>query len=110
MARAIPLSHDKIEGLWRRSLPHRKALLLVVDLDAEALTASENALRLLGLTPAEARVAALVGCGRSPREAAAEMGTSEGTVRNQLKQVFSKTETSRQTELIQLVQGLSVPT
>ena len=57
-----------------------------------------------GLTAAEARVAACVGGGLAPKEAAAKLGTSWNTVRFQLRQVYAKTRTSGQSELARLVQ------
>jgi DNA-binding CsgD family transcriptional regulator len=65
-----------------------------------------RALQLLGLTPAEARIAALVGSGLSPREAAELAGNSEGTVRTTLKQVYEKLDIGRQSELARLVARL----
>jgi DNA-binding CsgD family transcriptional regulator len=65
------------------------------------------ALQLLGLTPAEARVAGLVGAGRSPREAANELALSLNTVRSALKIVFDKLGISRQAELAKIVARLA---
>jgi DNA-binding CsgD family transcriptional regulator len=58
---------------------------------------------LHGLTPAEAELVGQLARGRSLEEAARARGVSINTVRSQLKQVFSKTGTSRQGELVQLV-------
>jgi len=52
------------------------------------------------LTPAEIRVALALDRGISVREAAMELGVAEGTARQQLKSIFRKTGTSRQSELI----------
>lgn len=65
------------------------------------------ALMLLGLTPAEARTAALVGHGLSTREAAEELGNTEGTVRVTLKQVYDKLGLARATELASLLSRLT---
>jgi DNA-binding CsgD family transcriptional regulator len=54
-------------------------------------------------TPAEARLAALVGSGLSPRESAEKLGITEETARTVLKRVFSKTGVSRQSELAALL-------
>jgi DNA-binding CsgD family transcriptional regulator len=59
--------------------------------------------RRYGLTAAEARVARLIGRGRSPRQIAAELGVSWYTVRAQLRQVFSKTGARRQSALVDLL-------
>jgi DNA-binding CsgD family transcriptional regulator len=61
---------------------------------------------LLGLTLGEARVAALVGSGLAPREAAARLGIGEETARTALKRVFSKVGVSRQSELTALLTKL----
>jgi DNA-binding CsgD family transcriptional regulator len=58
---------------------------------------------LLGLTLGEARVAALVGSGLPPRDAAGRLGISEHTVRTTLKRVFDKVGVSRQPELAVLM-------
>jgi DNA-binding CsgD family transcriptional regulator len=64
--------------------------------------------RLFGLTPAEARVAALIGSGLSPRQAAEKLGISEGNVRTTLKHVFTKVGVSRQSELAVLLTKLAL--
>jgi len=56
-----------------------------------------------GLTVAEARVATLVGTGRSPKEIAARQGTSWNTVRAQLRSIFAKTGHRSQSALSRTV-------
>lgn len=63
-------------------------------------------LQLLGLTPAEARVASLVGDGSAPKDAAARLGVTEHTVRSTLKVVFDKLGVTRQAELARIVARL----
>ncbi|WP_220474100.1 helix-turn-helix transcriptional regulator [Aurantiacibacter xanthus] len=55
---------------------------------------------LLQLTQAEARVTAALCTGSTLKEYAQSRGISEGSARNQLKQVLSKTGARRQTELV----------
>ena len=62
----------------------------------------------LGLTLAEARVAALIASGRPPREAATRLGITEGTARTTLKRVFAKVGVSRQSELAALLARLTL--
>ncbi|MET0239643.1 MAG: LuxR C-terminal-related transcriptional regulator [Sphingobium sp.] len=62
---------------------------------------------LFDLTPAEARVARGIASGRSPSELARQWKLSEETVRSQLKKVFTKTSTRRQSELGLLLSGFS---
>ena len=81
-------------------------LLLITDPARPEERDATPALRLLGLTPAEARLAALVGTGQPPRTAAVSLGITEGTARTTLKAVFSKLGLSRQAELARLVSRL----
>lgn len=79
------------------------AIVFVVDPELE-LAAGESLLSdLHGLSRAEARLARLLASGRTLTEAAAEMGISLNTVRTQLKALFRKTETARQTDLVSLL-------
>lgn len=63
-------------------------------------------LRLLGLTPGEARVAAFVGGGRSVKEAARELGIAENTARSVLKVAYEKLGIGKQSELAKIVARL----
>jgi len=56
-----------------------------------------------GLTAAEARLAALLASGEELRSAAAKLGITYGTARARLAQIFQKTETCRQGQLIRLL-------
>ena len=70
---------------------------------------TREVLRLLyGLTPAECRVALLLGDGHAPRKIANMIGVTDNTVRSQIKSVFSKTGVRRQGELIRLLLNNSV--
>jgi DNA-binding CsgD family transcriptional regulator len=59
-----------------------------------------NLIRIYGLSRAEARVAVLLGKGLRLEQAAQHLGLTYETVRKHLKQIFSKTGTDRQAELI----------
>lgn len=83
-----------------------KVLLLVTDPRAPAPRDAGPSLRLLGLTEAEARIAAQVGSGSSPQEAAAQLRLAVGTVRSTLKSVYDKLGVRRQAELARLVTRL----
>lgn len=82
------------------------ALLLVVDPERDSV-APHECLRLLGLTSAEARLAALVGTGMRRRDAAALLGVSEWTARDTLKTIYSKLTISSQSELVRLVDRIA---
>ena len=56
-----------------------------------------------GLTPAEARLALRLVAGETLRSAAAKLGITYETARTQLKNIFNKTGTSRQAELVVVV-------
>jgi PAS domain S-box-containing protein len=83
------------------------AVLVVTAIGALGVPPTELVERLFALAPAEARVAALIASGASPRQAAIELGLSEGTVRTTLKHVFAKTGVSRQSTLAALLARFS---
>ena len=101
--RAFPL----MVGPLLAASPHNisgeaKAIVFVADPEGSPVTTTEVLETLYGLTRAEAALVRLIAKGRSLDEVAAERGVTIHTVRSQLKQVFSKTETSRQGELVHL--------
>jgi DNA-binding CsgD family transcriptional regulator len=55
------------------------------------------------LTPSEAELACIIARGAPPDIAARELKISRETARNQLKSVFAKTDTHRQSELVALL-------
>ena len=59
--------------------------------------------RLFGLTPAEAALAAAMGRGVALADYAGNAGITTGTARKLLKQLFAKTDTHRQGELVSLL-------
>lgn len=60
------------------------------------------------LTPAEARLAALIAGGRNLLTSAAALHISRNTARTHMKRIYAKTETHRQADLVRLlVAGLS---
>jgi DNA-binding CsgD family transcriptional regulator len=63
-------------------------------------------LQILGLTPGEARVAALVGSGRPVKDAAHELGITESTARSALKIAYEKLRIGKQSELAKVVARL----
>jgi DNA-binding CsgD family transcriptional regulator/PAS domain-containing protein len=93
-----PLSHPAAQFL-----AHACAIVLAIDPEAGAPADPALVRDVLGLTLGEARMAALVGSGLTPREAAVKLGITEETARTVLKHVFSKTGVSRQSELVSLL-------
>jgi DNA-binding CsgD family transcriptional regulator len=64
---------------------------------------------LFDLTPAEARLAALIVGGHPPREAASRLGVTEATARTTLKRILAKTGTRRQADLVGLLKSAAGP-
>jgi len=85
------------------------ALILINEPEQKGAPSLHKALeQAFGLTPAEARTAALVGSGLAPQDVADQLGITVGTVRCELKSVFEKLAISRQSELAALVVRLAV--
>jgi DNA-binding CsgD family transcriptional regulator/PAS domain-containing protein len=82
------------------------AIALIGDPDRAQRLPLQTIRAVYGLTPAEARLALLLLEGKSIAEAAQENEVSKDTVRSQLKQIFLKTGTRRQGELICLLASL----
>lgn len=66
--------------------------------------------RLHGLTGGELRVLLALSQGLGGMEAADMLGISETTVRTHLQRIFSKTDTSRQADLLRLLHSSTPPT
>jgi len=81
--------------------------LYVSDLDEGMEVPGELLRRFFGLTHSEAALARQISSGRSLEEAAEHLRVSVGTTRTRLRQVFLKTNTHRQAELVRLL--LSTP-
>ncbi len=82
------------------------ALVLFSDPTAETRSDPTAALRLLGLTPAEARIAASVGNGSTVRDAALSLLLTENTVRSTLRTIYDKLSIGKQSELARIVTRL----
>ncbi len=81
------------------------ALILITEPN-ETLSELQLMGKLYDLSPAELRVASALLAGKSPGEYANEVGLTLHTVRSQLKNLFSKTYTRRQSELVALLSKL----
>ena len=79
------------------------AVLYISDLEAHSLPRSQALRSLYSLTNAEIELVELLCDGCSLEEAAEHRGVTINTARSQLKQIFFKTSTSRQSELVRLV-------
>ncbi|KTT74700.1 helix-turn-helix transcriptional regulator [Sphingomonas endophytica] len=89
----------------RRALvvDHAAALVTLIDPLAGPAPAASLWRAAFGLTPREAEIAAALLAGRTPDEAAAGLGIALNTARVHLRQIFAKTQTTRQAELIGLL-------
>jgi DNA-binding CsgD family transcriptional regulator len=76
------------------------AVTFISDPECQFDTPGQALGHLFALSHAEARLAAVLVKGCSLREAAEELGVSLSTVRTQLKKLFEKTGTKRQSALI----------
>ncbi len=83
-------------------------LVLMTDAENPGGRDPANLLLMLGLTPAEARVAVRIGRGLSPAEAATELGITQNTARFTLQTVFEKLGIRRQSQLAQVVTRLEI--
>jgi DNA-binding NarL/FixJ family response regulator len=82
---------------------HPVAVLLISAPELQKLPSVETVSRLFDLTDAEARLAIALGEGHNIEDAAAMMGITVSSARTYLKRVFSKTDVSRQAELVRLI-------
>lgn len=78
-------------------------VLFVSDPDQMPEVPLDRLMRTYGLTSAEARLAQLLASGQTVNAIASASGRTRNTVRTQLKQVFQKTGTSRQAQLVRMV-------
>lgn len=109
LVEAVPLRYGETSLLVTRTR-RGGVLLLLHELFAPAQPQNEALLMQLGLSPAEARLAQLVGRGHSPRTAAAVLKIAESTARVHLRSCFSKLGITRQSELAIMVTRLDTLT
>jgi DNA-binding CsgD family transcriptional regulator/PAS domain-containing protein len=79
----------------------------VTDPEGEAPLPLSRLKELFGLTPAETRIAGEILAGHDPRAIARTLGLSTKTVRAHTANIFDKTQTNRQAELVRLMMQLS---
>ena len=83
-------------------------LVLISDPENAGELSHDSLRELFGSTPAEARLAEAMAGGTGLAEAAKSFGVGYETVRTQLKNIFLKTNTNRQSELSGLLSVSSV--
>jgi len=89
--------------------PHLAALVLVVEPRGRGRIDPALVQAVLGLTPAESRIAVRLAAGESVQEIMAATGRTENTIRWHMRQIFQKHGLTRQGELIRLVLSLAAP-
>ena len=77
--------------------------VIITDPDDQRRPSLQSLQAVFGLTPAEARLAAILSTGADLRVAADELRITYGTARARLAQLYLKTDTRRQGELIRLL-------
>ncbi len=82
-------------------------VLLVIDTEQRTKVSGDTLVRLYNLTPSETRVALMLIDGKRLDQIAEELEVAQTTVVFHLKNLFRKTETNRQADLVRLL--LSVP-
>ena len=82
---------------------HIGSMVLIVDPAAQSSFDPEHVAAVLGLTPAESRVAVALTAGATAREIAAATSRREATVRELLKRVHVKLGISRRADLVRTV-------
>jgi DNA-binding CsgD family transcriptional regulator len=92
-------------SLWELS-DSARLLVLVIDPGARTLAAATVLQAAFGLTPAEARVATLIGSGLSGPQAAQALGVSPTTVKTHLARCFEKLGVRSQVELARMLSAL----
>ncbi|WP_434722671.1 helix-turn-helix transcriptional regulator [Mesorhizobium sp. RIZ17] len=100
---AYPL---RVANVTYNSLAPCQAVVILVDPDAKRQPPEIHLQTSFSLTSAEARLAAMLSSGDTLEAAAAKCRISYQTARNQLKAVFAKTGTHRQSELVSLLARL----
>jgi DNA-binding CsgD family transcriptional regulator/PAS domain-containing protein len=93
-------------ALAEQFLTQTRAIVLVVEQKLDEPADPAIVRDLFGLTLGEARIAAMIGAGIPPKDAAERLGIAEDTARNVLKRVFAKVGVSRQSELTALLAKL----
>ncbi len=79
------------------------AIIFITSASIKQKIAESPLQTLFNLTPAEARLAALLASGMSLNQAAEQTFIAKNTAKVQLKSIFSKTGVNRQAELIKLI-------
>jgi DNA-binding CsgD family transcriptional regulator len=105
--RAAPFRAAEVRAGLDAFVDDLPSILVLLQAPRRSTGSVASALRTLGLTPAEARVAETIASGRSPEEAAADLGIALSTVRHHLKRTHEKLDVRRQSELVRVVNDIA---
>jgi len=83
------------------------AMLMIRDPSEKTRVPEEIVAAMFGLTSAETRLLLALSNGQTLKQYADEAGLTQNTVRAYLKTVFAKTKTSRQSDLVRLMSGVT---
>jgi DNA-binding CsgD family transcriptional regulator/PAS domain-containing protein len=106
IAHVLPLAHG---DLRTRLMPPATAAVFVTQLGSQPVAEIGAIASAFSLTPAEARTLKHLAGGATIAETADAIGISTNTIRTHLARIFSKTGTSRQADLIGLINQLIPP-
>jgi DNA-binding CsgD family transcriptional regulator len=77
--------------------------ILITDPESQESLPVDRLRAAFGLTAAEAKLAAVLGSGEDLKSAASRLGITYGTARVRLAEIFQKTQTRRQAELVKVL-------
>ncbi|MBV8795463.1 MAG: LuxR family transcriptional regulator [Hyphomicrobiales bacterium] len=98
-----------VKGAAHDIFSRAEAVLVVTPLISSKTVSTDLLSGLFDLTPAEARLAGGLVEGRTLSEIAGERAVSMETLKSQLRRVFAKTGTRRQSELVGLLAAANLP-
>jgi len=108
LQRAYQVVAAPLRGRFRQfaGLPTPVAVVLITDPERRKPANQDLLIQMYSLTPKEAAIAAKLSLGETVEPAAEELAIRYETARTHLRHIFSKTGTSRQTELLLLIARL----
>lgn len=93
-----PLGHAAIDAAGRQT-----SVAVAITRPLQHAVAAHRLCEFYRMTPAEARLAALIAGGRTLIDAATELHITTNTARTHMKRIYSKTVTHRQADLVRLL-------
>jgi len=100
---AYPL---KLSSVAANALADGQVLVILVDREKRSRPREASIRNVFGLTEAEARLATRLAFGEAIETASSILGIAKETARTQLKSIYEKTGTHRQSELVALIASL----